>query len=319
MLKMIEAKELSLDEFLKCLFSDKYIDLYPNNHFPTDEMTDEFISKIHTFSETQIKGILRRFLIYNCTLGKDEFNAEWISNELKNKENINKILSYEYFRRVIIASKNKNFCVWEGLNWILNLLPHSPNIALQAIDAYFSANCQFLPDNWLNALSDCSTIIRARYINYSHLDDVFFSLSPTDFEKLVSKLYEEIGYNVELTKESYDNGIDIIATKKIPSQQEIILIQCKRYTKSNIGVAEIRNLLGVVANEKSTKGVLVATTQFTKEAKKLADKNPSIELIDNKELSILLNTYFGPYWTSKINKIISPNVNIEYIFEQKNT
>ncbi len=313
--RMIEANKLNLDEFLQCLFSDKCQDLFPNNFFPTDEMTNEFISRINSFDDIKIKNILRKFLIHNCTFRKDEFTAQWISREFEKKKNIQKILGFEYYRKVIIASKNENYFVWEGLTWILDLLPHSPKIAINVIDAYFLANCQFLPDNALSALSECATIIRAKYIEYEHKEDIFFDLSPIDFEKLVASLYEEIGYEVELTKKSYDNGIDIVATRKKTSQKQKIVIQCKRFTKSNIGVTEIRNLLGVIANEKSTKGVLVTSSKFTSEAKKLAEKNPSLELIDCKELITLLNSNFGPYWTTKIDKIIKKDMKIEYLFE----
>jgi len=312
---MIEGKNLTLDEFISFLFSEKYEELYPNNFFPTEKMTDEFISRIDSFDDKKIKSILRKFLIRNCTLGKDHFTAQWIAQELKKKKNVEKILSYEYYRKVIIASRNKNYDVWEGLSWILDHLPHSPKIALNVIDAYYFTNCQFLPDDWLSALSDCSLIIRAKYIDYKHKEDIFFEISPEGFEKLVSKLYSKIGYEVELTKKSYDNGIDIIATRKKVTQKQKLLIQCKRYTTKNIGVNEVRTLLGVVANEKSTKGVLVTSKKFTAEAKKLADKNPSIELIDNSDLAKLLNSNFGPYWTSKIDKLINDNLELEYVFE----
>lgn len=312
---MIEGKNLNLEEFLEYLLSKKYNDLYPNNFFPTEEMTNEFISKINTYDDKKIKAILRKFLIQNSTFGKDYYTAQWISREFKNKKNIEKILSYEYYRKIIARTKSDKVYVWEGLTWILDLLPDSPKLAINIIDTYFYVNCQFLPDNCLNALSDCSMIIRAKYIDYKHKEDIFNELSPTDFEKLVGKLYKEIGYEIQLTSKSYDNGIDIIAKKQKKSQKQELLIQCKRYTKSKIGVSEIRNLLGVVANEKSTKGVLVTSSTFTNEAKKLAEKNPSIELIDNLDLVKLLNSSFGPYWTSRIEKIISDKFELKYAFE----
>lgn len=313
---MIEGKELNLEGFIDCLLSQKYNNLYPNNFFPTEEMANEFISNINSYDDKKIKAILRKFLIQNSTFGKDFHTAKWLSEELKkNKDNIEKILSFEYYRKVISRIKSDKVYVWEGLTWILDLLPDSPKQAINVINSYFNANCQFLPDNCLNALSDSSMIIRAKYIDYKHKKDIFNELSPTDFEKLVGKLYLEIGYNIQLTAKSYDNGIDIIAKREKKSQKQEVLIQCKRYTKSKIGVSEVRNLLGVVTNEKSTKRVLVTSSTFTNEAKKFAEKNPSIELINNSDLVELLNSSFGPYWISKIEKIINDKFELEYFFE----
>ncbi len=76
------------------------------------------------------------------------------------------------------------------MTWVLDLLPHFPNEAIKAIDAYFLANYQMLPDNSLLALSDCASIIRARYINYEHPKEILYELKPKDFEFLVASLYE---------------------------------------------------------------------------------------------------------------------------------
>jgi restriction system protein len=70
-------------------------------------------------------------------------------------------------------------------------------------------------------------------------------------------------------------------------------------------VEEARALLGVVSNEKATKGVLVSTSEFTSEARKLEKDNRRLELICNKDLQILLNKYFGPKWPQYVDSIIA--------------
>jgi len=202
-----------------------------------------------------------------------------------------------------MAARPQKNQVWEGLTWIIDLLPHSPNEALKALSAYFSANCQFLPDDILNAISDCGTMIRARYIDKLHPRQIFLDLSPIDFEKLVASLYQAMQYKISLTKRSYDGGVDIYAEKTAVASKEKLVIQCKNYT-STISVVEIRNLLGVVSHTKSTKGILVTSSEFSPAAIKLANENPRIELINHKDLSKLFNEHHGPYWIYKIENYI---------------
>jgi restriction system protein len=304
--EFIDSRKLKLSEFLDKLLSKDYSRLYPNNHFPTEEMMNEYLAAVSDRTDDQIRSLLRRFLIHNCTFGLDDFNADVLIRKIKDKTYIaSSGIKTEYNRRLLQHTLTKKGEVWEGLTWVLDLLPHFPNEAIQAIDAYFLANCQMLPDTWLNALSDSTTIIRARYINYEHPKEIFWNLHPTDFEYLVATLYENMGYDVSLTKASYDNGIDVNATKNELGKKEKLVIQCKRYTKQTIGVADIRNLLGVVSDKKVTKGILVTTTKFSFEAKRFEKNNPSIELIDCFDLMKLLNTHLGTYWVSKINSIIN--------------
>jgi restriction system protein len=70
-------------------------------------------------------------------------------------------------------------------------------------------------------------------------------------------------------------------------------------------VNETRALLGVVSDEKATKGVLVSSSDFTSEARKFEKNNRRLELIGNKDLQILLNKYFGPKWPTYIDSIIA--------------
>lgn len=301
--EIIDARELNLDEFLETLFSEQVINLYPNNHFPTEDLLNEYLSILQNQDDDDVLALLRQFIIHSCTFGADEFKAQLTI--FAPKEQNNPLKETEYYRRLVDHFVIKKGEAWEGLTWVLDLLPHFPLEAIKAIDAYFLANCQLLPDDWLNALSNCTTIIRARFINYEHPKELFWSLAPKEFEFIVAELYESLGYTIKLTQDSYDGGIDIHASKDEVSTKEKLVIQCKRYTKdNNVGVSEIRSLLGVVTDAKATKGVLITTSNFTQEAKKFEKNNPSIELIDIVELNKLLNGNLGTYWINKIDRII---------------
>lgn len=303
---IIFAKELSLTDFLDKLLSREYYRLYPNNHFPTTEMTNEYLETIAQRTDNEIRAVLRRFLIHNCTFGFDAMNASCLIEKKDDKTFIkSNSVKTEYDRRLLRKFLTKKGEVWEGLTWVLDLLPHFPNEAIKAIDAYFLANCTKLPDIWLNALGDSTTIIRARYINYKHSREIFWNLNPIDFEYLIAALFESMNYSVLVTKSSYDEGIDVNAEKIDLGQKEKVIIQCKRYTKKTIGVADVRNLLGVVHDKKVTKGILITTTKFSSSSRKFEKNNPSIELIDCSELVKLLNTYLGTYWPEKLDRIIN--------------
>lgn len=222
---IIEANSVLLEDFLKILFSKDVYRLFPNNHFPNDKMMDEFLSSISQRTDKEIKDILRKFLIHNISFGRDKILYDLMVNTLKNNNNIEEFLKHEYYHRALRKIQGIQQDVWEGLTWVLDLLPNFPLEAIKAIDAYFLANCQFLPDSYLNALSDCNIIIRARYINFTHPKEIFYNLPPKDFECLIAELYETMGYEVQLTKSSHDGGIDVVAAKTEIGQKEKLLIQ----------------------------------------------------------------------------------------------
>jgi restriction system protein len=295
----IDTKSISLDEFLDLLFNKSETEYYPNTHFPTEQHLNDFISNIDKYSDKQIKTILRKFIIHNCTFGADLIYRK-VNNDRKQDNLAKEYTDTEYYRRLMDKKNN----VWEGLTWVLDLLPHFPNEAIKGIDAYFLANCQFLPDDKLIALGDCTSIIRAKYINLIPAREQILNLNPLEFEVLVGKLYSEIGYKIEFTKKSHDGGIDIFAFMDKVAHKEKLILQCKRY-KNNIGVKDIRELLGVVSDTKSNKGVLVTTSYFTRESIKLANKNPRIELIDYATLAKLFNEYLGSTWINRLDKLIT--------------
>tara|TARA_R110002020_G_scaffold475610_1_gene711317 strand:- start:379 stop:1332 length:954 start_codon:yes stop_codon:yes gene_type:complete len=303
---IIFAKDLTLSEFLDKMISKDFNRLYPNNCFPTEELMNEYIDTIDRRTDNEVRWVLRRFLIRNSTYGSDEHYAKNLIAKKGDKTYLDPNNSKtEYNRRVLQKFLTKQGEVWEGLTWVLDLLPHFPNEAVKAIDAYFLANCLMLPDNCLNALSDSATIIRARYINYKHPNEIFWNLNPVDFEYLTAALFESMEYRVSVTQSSYDGGIDVNAEKIELGQKEKVVIQCKRYTKQTIGIGDIRNLLGVVHDKKATKGILIATSKFSSESRKFEKENPSIELIDVSDLMKLLNKYLGTLWTEKLDKIIN--------------
>ena len=115
---------------------------------------------------------------------------------------------------------------------------------------------------------------------------------PYNFEKIVLKLLEKMGYGDFIeTPKSGDGGIDgIINEDKLGLDK--IYIQAKRYSDSNkVRETEIRNFIGAISRD-TTKGVFVTTSSFDEKAiKKAADANQKIILINGSNLVDLMYKY----------------------------
>lgn len=115
------------------------------------------------------------------------------------------------------------------------------------------------------------------------------SLSSKEFENLCYLLMKKMGFSVKTTSISGDGGIDLIANYNKPMFRGKYIVQCKRYSGS-VGVPIIRDLYGVVMDERANKGILITTGNFTQSAIEFAT-NKNLELIDGIELCKILSEY----------------------------
>lgn len=114
-------------------------------------------------------------------------------------------------------------------------------------------------------------------------------MSGPEFEVLVARLFEKMGFHVEMTKASHDGGIDLIAHCDVPLLQGKYIIQCKRYDGS-VGEPFVRDLFGVMTAERANKGILVTNSSFTQSAAAFAAGKP-LELIDGDQFLKMLARY----------------------------
>lgn len=114
-------------------------------------------------------------------------------------------------------------------------------------------------------------------------------LSPEEFERIVGSLLELRGYQISYTKRSGDGGIDVIAVNPEPVFGGRLVVQCKRYEPGRrVGVEAVRELYGVMQDERANKGLLVTTSAFTTAALRFADGKP-LELVDGDTLARLMD------------------------------
>jgi hypothetical protein len=118
-----------------------------------------------------------------------------------------------------------------------------------------------------------------------------YSVEPVEFENITKALLIKMGFNATTTKASGDGGVDIIAINEQPIIGGKYIIQCKRYALgNNIGEPVVRELYGVIHAENANKGILITTSDFSKQAVAFA-KDKAIELINGHDLGNLCNKY----------------------------
>jgi restriction system protein len=104
-------------------------------------------------------------------------------------------------------------------------------------------------------------------------------MSPNEYEFYCAAQLKKRKWRAEVTKASQDQGVDIIATKG----RIRIVLQCKKYSKP-VGNHAVQQIVAAIAHEDADRGVVVATSEFTRAAKILAASN-NVLLLHHRDLS----------------------------------
>lgn len=110
--------------------------------------------------------------------------------------------------------------------------------------------------------------------------------TPREFEILISSLWEDKGYNVQLSKEGPDGGVDVKATKQGVSTA----IEVKQYNPKNNKVSgpTVQKVFAASNQHGHNKAVVATSSQFTKPAKEACQSlkclHTSVELYDGTKL-----------------------------------
>src|SRR5262249_34719862 len=114
-------------------------------------------------------------------------------------------------------------------------------------------------------------------------------LTPEGFEEFVAELFEAMGYEVQRTGGSGDEGADLRAHRRGLRA----IIQCKYHTRGVVGSPDLQKFLGTIHHTSSHKGFFVTTRTFSLAAEKFVAAHP-IELIDGSRLIELVQEALGP-------------------------
>jgi len=105
------------------------------------------------------------------------------------------------------------------------------------------------------------------------------------FEKFLVNLYVEMGYRVEHTKLSGDQGADLIISKN----GERSVVQAKKHSKS-INNKAVQEVTAAIKYYNANGGIVVTNSEFTNSAILLAYSN-DISLIGREKLIRLIEKY----------------------------
>jgi restriction system protein len=105
--------------------------------------------------------------------------------------------------------------------------------------------------------------------------ELLYSLPPRKFEELVAAVFRNNGFEVELTPETRDGGVDIVAVQKNGfGGNTLHLVECKRYLPENmVGIGIVQRMLGVVDQHRATQGLIVTTSSFSRDAQVCAQSS----------------------------------------------
>lgn len=147
-----------------------------------------------------------------------------------------------------------------------------------------------------------------QYFNRIRQLDEIRQLDPVAFERFVGSLFEKMGYQVQTTPLSGDEGIDLVLRK----DTKLAIVQCKRYENS-VGQPIVRDLYGAMVHNKADEAYLVTTGTVTLPAQQwvvgkplhLVDGNTLVEWIETfkeKETSLPTNVITDETNNSKVSQ-----------------
>lgn len=125
------------------------------------------------------------------------------------------------------------------------------------------------------------------------------SMDPREFQVLVCRLFQQMGFRVEQTPYVGDNGSDGYLFKN----GEKTVLQCKR-VKAAVGEPVLRDLFGTMHANQCANAIVVTTGTPSKQARVWAEGKP-IRIIELEELESLLRHHFQE--STIIPESFSPN------------
>lgn len=93
-----------------------------------------------------------------------------------------------------------------------------------------------------------------------------YRLPARQFEEVIAELLDDMGFEVELTKQTRDGGKDILAYMNTGIGKFLCLVEAKKYRKDRkVGVELVRTLYGTLCDYQANSAMLVTTSSFSKD------------------------------------------------------
>ncbi|WP_415881724.1 restriction endonuclease [Neptuniibacter sp. QD34_54] len=101
-----------------------------------------------------------------------------------------------------------------------------------------------------------------------------YELEPRKFEELIAYIMQQHGYEVELTQQTRDGGVDIYALKHSDFGSLLTIVDCKKYSENHpVGVSLVREMIGTMHLENASHSMIVTSSRFTKDSTVLAEQH----------------------------------------------
>jgi restriction system protein len=105
--------------------------------------------------------------------------------------------------------------------------------------------------------------------------DVFELIEWRRFEAVVEALFAQAGFETRAQAHGADGGVDIwlYSINHADGDAPASIVQCKQWMRHKVGVKEVRELRGVMAQHGIVRGQFVTTSDFTTDAREFAEGN----------------------------------------------
>lgn len=297
----------TFDEWLELVNSRQGVS--PYFKIPYSEWVNDYLKEVHQKTNEEVKDLLRCLLApINRNMDNKMYETykslkimnESIESNNKEKEMLAFYCS-SFEKNESIRRVEKGHYAWEGLTWILELLPDRPYKAIEVLKDYWSAELNIMPDDRIIGVEQCIEIILWKFINYEVPAKKLLELKPREFEILIEQLYKSMGYKTILTKETRDGGKDIIAEIDRYDGREEVYIECKLYKTSKLNNTMVNSFCNILSNNKANRGMIFCTGYVSEKLKKI-DKR--IQILTYEEIIFLLNAHLGSNWLENLPYIV---------------
>jgi restriction system protein len=105
--------------------------------------------------------------------------------------------------------------------------------------------------------------------------EVFELIEWRRFEAVVEALFAQAGFETRSQAHGADGGVDIwlYSVHHADGDAPVSVVQCKQWMRHKVGVKEVRELRGVMAQHGIARGQFVTTSDFTADAREFAEGN----------------------------------------------
>jgi restriction system protein len=129
---------------------------------------------------------------------------------------------------------------------------------------------------------------RERLRAQSWSERVFDDIEWRRFEAVCESLFSQAGFRTEAQSHGADRGVDIWLYSN-GAQGPTSVVQCKHWRGKQVGIKEMRELLGVMASHGVKRGTFATSSTYTEEALRFARENSIIALDGAALLALIRN------------------------------